>query len=132
MSREFWRGAAILLAFVIASVLVIAAAKAETCRASFYGLESCRGKHICRTANGEAFRPGALTAAHRSLPFGALIGVRAYAHGRPLGPKITLRVTDRGPARWTRRCLDVSEGAAQALGFRRAGTAIVTIERTTR
>jgi rare lipoprotein A len=100
------------------SLALASAARAETCRASWYGTES---GHF--TANGERFNPRALTAAHRSIAFGTMIGVRAGNH------KITLRVTDRGPAAWTGRCLDVSERAAELLGFKAAGTAIVTIER---
>jgi rare lipoprotein A (peptidoglycan hydrolase) len=58
-----------------------------TCRASWYGAESGRV-----TASGERFRPYGLSAAHRSIAFGTLIGVRLANR------KITLRVNDRGPA----------------------------------
>lgn len=115
------------LGAVLICLALAGSAAAESCRASFYGAP---GERLNRfTASGERFNPRALTAAHRSLPFGTLIGVRAYARGRPLGPKITLRVNDRGPAPWTGRGLDVTRAAARALGFERAGTAIVEIER---
>lgn len=64
-----------------------------------------------------------LTAAHRTAPLGSWIGVRAY------GRSIMVRVNDRGPAAWTGRCIDLSEGAAIALGIKRAGTVLVEIER---
>jgi rare lipoprotein A len=48
-----------------------------------------RGK---RPRHGERFRPYGLSAAHRSIAFGTLIGVRLANR------KITLRVNDRGPA----------------------------------
>ncbi len=77
---------------------------AETCRASFYSYESGP-----RTANGERFDPHGLTAAIRRYPFGARLLV-TYA-----GRSVVVRVNDRGPARWTGRCLDLSEGAARAI-----------------
>src|ERR1039458_7943140 len=92
-------------------------AHAETCRASWYGRES--GKI---TANGEHFKPDGMTAAHRSLAFGTMIGVRLGAR------KIKVRINDRGPARWTGRCLDLALGAARALGYEKRGEAIVTCE----
>jgi len=86
------------------------------CRASFYGYESGR-----ITASGEPFDPKGLTAAHRKLRFGARLLVAA--HGR----SVIVRINDRGPAAWTGRCLDLSQGAALALGMARAGVRIVRI-----
>lgn len=85
--------------------------------ASFYGGGERLNSH---TANGERFYPGALTAAHRSLPFGTLLRVcyRACA---------TVRVNDRGPASWTGRSLDLSRGAAHAIGM--PGVARVSVSR---
>ncbi|WOJ88069.1 septal ring lytic transglycosylase RlpA family protein [Methylocapsa polymorpha] len=91
--------------------------RAETCCASFYGYESGR-----ITASGERFRPGGLTAAHRTLPFGARLLVSANRRS------VTVRVNDRGP--FIRgRCLDLSQGAASALGLARAGVGVVRITR---
>ena len=85
--------------------------------ASFYG----GGERLnARTASGEAFRPGALTAAHRSLPFGTRLHV-CYARC------VTVRVNDRGPAAWTGRALDLSRGAASAIGMTGAGVARVRV-----
>ena len=76
--------------------------------ASYYG----RGEKLARhTANGEVFRPRAMTAAHRTLPFGTRVAL-IYRNRR-----IVVRINDRGPAKWTGRAIDLSSGAASALGF---------------
>jgi rare lipoprotein A len=68
-----------------------------------------------------------LTAAHRSLPFGTVLRVTNLANQR----SITVTVNDRGP--FIRgRILDVSSGAADALGFRGAGVTQVRIEKVDR
>ena len=86
-------------------------------RASWYG----GGEKLARrTASGEVFRPNGLTAAHRSLPLGTRLIVSAN------GRSVTVRVNDRGPAAWTGRSLDLSRGAARALGMIGAGTARVS------
>lgn len=87
--------------------------------ASFYG-PGFAGK---KTANGERFNPGGLTAAHRSLPFGTRLKLTNTANGR----SVVVRVNDRGPFVRS-RVLDVSQGAAQALGFVASGTARLRIE----
>jgi rare lipoprotein A len=93
---------------------------AETGHASFYGRELA-GR---RTASGEVFRPDGMTAAHRSLPFGSRVKVTNNSNGKA----VVVRITDRGP--FVRgRIIDVSQGAARALGFVGQGTARVTIER---
>ena len=90
---------------------------AMTTRASWYG----GGERLSRrTASGEVFHPDALTAAHRSLPLGTRLLVSAN------GRSIMVRVNDRGPAASTGRSLDLSRGAARALGIIRAGTARVS------
>jgi rare lipoprotein A len=83
-------------------------------KASFYEL---RG----RTASG-AFA-GPFTAAHRSLPFGAKVRVTNLANQR----SVVVTINDRGPFTGG-RIIDVSGAAADALGFRRAGVAMVKIE----
>ncbi len=95
-----------------------ARAHAETGRASFYGAESGTV-----TASGARFRPLGRTAASRTLPLGCRIRVR-------LGRRaVVVTVNDRGPAAWTGRILDLSQGAARVLGFERRGVATVTITR---
>lgn len=91
-------------------------------RASFYG--GGRAERLAaRTASGERFDPRALTAAHRSLPFGTRLRV-SYR-----GRSIVVRINDRGPAASTGRALDLSRGAAAALGLTPAGVGLVLIER---
>jgi rare lipoprotein A len=95
---------------------------AGTALASWYG--GAKGERLSRrTASGERFNPGALTCAHRSLPFGTRL--RVGFRGR----SVVVRVTDRGPAARTGRSLDLSRAAAAVLGLTRAGVGRVTIER---
>ena len=63
------------------------------------------------TASGERFEPEAMTAAHRTLPFGTRLLVRA-TNGRA----VVVRVNDRGPFR-SGRIIDLSAGAARLLGL---------------
>jgi len=79
--------------------------------------------HGRRTANGEVFDRMALTAAHPSLPMSSYVRVTNLANERSL----VLRVNDRGPYAHG-RLIDVSERAAELLGFRRGGTAPVRVE----
>lgn len=65
-----------------------------------------------RTADGERYRPSELTAAHRTLPFGTRVLVRAMATGR----SVVVRINDRGPFR-RGRIIDLSAAAARRLGF---------------
>lgn len=91
-----------------------AEAAAWTGKASYYNLKS-------RTASGG--RVGHMTAAHRSLPFGTKLRVTNLGNNR----SAVVTVNDRGPFIGG-RIVDVSEGAANALGFRNAGVARVKIE----
>lgn len=76
-----------------------------------------------RTASGEAVTPGALTAAHRTLPFGTHVRVTNKRNGR----SIVVRINDRGP--FVRgRIIDLSPAAAHALGI--SGLAPVTVDGT--
>lgn len=84
--------------------------------ASFYGNESGS-----RTASGERFIPGGMTAAHRSLPFGTRLRVC-------LNGCVVVRINDRGP--FIRgRTLDLSSGAARVIGLHHSGVASVSMER---
>jgi rare lipoprotein A len=65
-----------------------------------------------RTASGQTAMPGALTAAHRSLPFGTRVQVTNLRNGR----SVTVRINDRGP--FVRgRIIDLTPAGARALGF---------------
>ena len=84
--------------------------------ASYYGNESGS-----RTASGQRFNQNAMTAAHRSLPFGTKLRV---THG---GSSVIVTINDRGP--FVRgRVLDLSTGAARAIGLTGAGVGHVTVE----
>jgi rare lipoprotein A len=75
------------------------------------------------TANGEKFNPKALTAAHRTLPFGTRLRVTNVATGR----SVTVRVNDRGPY-IPGRVVDVSYSAAESLGIVGRGIAKVKLD----
>lgn len=87
--------------------------------ASWYG----PGFYGGRTANGEVFRPGSMTAAHRSLPFGTLVRVTNLNNGRTA----VVRINDRGPFHGG-RIIDLAQGAASQLGVTSSGTAQVKLE----
>lgn len=87
--------------------------------ASWYG----PGLYGNRTANGEVLRPGTLTAAHRTLPFGTLVRVTNLANGR----STVVRINDRGPFHGG-RVIDLAHGAASELGVVASGTAPVRLE----
>lgn len=88
------------------------------------GLASWYGKrhHGRRTASGQRFDMNALTAAHRTLPFGTRVEVTNLANGRA----VVLVINDRGPF-VKGRMLDVSRRAAADLGFLRKGLARVRV-----
>jgi rare lipoprotein A len=76
-----------------------------------------------RTASGEVYRPGTLTAAHRSLPFGTMVRVTNLNNGR----SAVVRINDRGPFVGS-RVIDLGHGAAQQVGLVSSGTAPVRLE----
>lgn len=81
--------------------------------ASHYGYEG--GK---LTASGARFNPQAMTAAHRSLPFGSKVQVEF--HGR----SVVVIINDRGP--FVRgRIIDLSNGAARAIGLNGLGRVVI-------
>jgi rare lipoprotein A len=84
--------------------------------ASFYGDESGS-----KTASGQRFNKNDMTAAHRSLPFGTRLRV---THG---SRSVVVTINDRGP--FIRgRVLDLSEGAAKAIGISSKGVGLVHCE----
>jgi len=84
--------------------------------ASFYGSDQ-------QTASGERFNPRALTAAHRTLPFGTKVRVTNVRSGR----SVTVRINDRGPFVHG-RVIDVSQAAAEELGIVGRGIAKVKLD----
>lgn len=102
------------IALLASPVLCKVDAHAETGTASHYGVGD--GFHGRRTASGELFNAYAMTAAHRSRPMGSQATVTNLANGR----SIVVRINDRGPARRTGKIIDLSYGAAKAIGMRGA------------
>lgn len=88
-------------------------------KASYYG----KGFAGNPTASGETFNPEAMTAAHRTLPFGTLLKVTNAATGK----SVNVTINDRGPFHGNRE-IDLSAGAARQLGMIASGTAKVMLE----
>ena len=91
----------------------------STGQASWYG----PGFFGNRTASGEVLRPGTLTAAHRTLPFGTMVRVTNLWNGR----STVVRINDRGPFHGN-RVIDLAHGAARELGLTASGVADVRLE----
>jgi rare lipoprotein A len=87
--------------------------------ASWYG----PGFHGRRSASGERFNQNALTAAHRSLPFGTRVQVTNLNNGQ----SVIVRINDRGPFVGG-RVIDLSAAAARMLGMMRSGVAPVRLD----
>ena len=91
----------------------------ERGQASWYGNEF----HGRRTASGEIFDENALTAAHRTYPFGTLVQVTNLHNGKT----VTVRINDRGTFR-KGRIIDLSKAAARQIDMIQAGVVPVRIE----
>jgi rare lipoprotein A len=102
-------------AVVISALAFQGDCRAQSGRASWYSMTS-------RTASGERCNPNALTAAHRTLPFGTRVKVENIGNGR----SVVVRINDRGPyARG--RIIDLTKAAARQLGILGSGTAHVRL-----
>ena len=87
--------------------------------ASWYG-----GKfHGRKTASGERYNQNALTAAHKTLPFGTKVRVTNESNGK----SVIVRINDRGPY-VGKRVIDLSRAAANAVGMVQRGVARVRVE----
>jgi rare lipoprotein A len=108
-----------ILGVVALSISPIAAAEYGV--ASYYTVKS---NHGTRTASGVALKDAALTAAHKTLPFGTKVKVTNLKNNK----SVVVVITDRGP--FTKgRVMDVSSAAADQLGFKQNGVAKVKLER---
>ena len=87
--------------------------------ASWYSYPS----HTRKTATGEWYDPGRMTAAHKTLPLPCEVEVTNLENGR----KVKVRVNDRGPYA-DGRIIDLSRAAAEKLGFTREGTTRVRVK----
>jgi rare lipoprotein A len=93
-------------------------ALAQCGSASWYALTS-------KTASGERMNPAAMTAAHRTLPFGTKLRVTNKKNGK----SVIVRINDRGPF-IKGRVIDLSKAAAQQLGFISRGHTSICMTKT--
>ena len=77
-----------------------------------------------RTASGERYDKGQLTAAHRTLPFGTVVRVTSLVNRRA----VEVRINDRGPYSHKERIIDLSRKAAERLDMISAGIIPVRVE----
>ena len=118
--------------------IVVAAALVTGCLSFVTGATVAAGNNQCggaswygpgfngRTAaSGERFNQNAMTAAHKTLPFGTVVKVVDQRTGK----SVTVKINDRGPYHGG-RIIDLSKAAATKLGFRASGTTKVCIEKT--
>jgi rare lipoprotein A len=110
-----------LAAFIFFAILISPSAilaGSQRGIASVYG--NGDGHAWSKTANGERVNPDALTAAHRTLPFGTKVIVSNERNGKT----VIVRISDRGP--FVRgRIIDLTPAGAQAIGL--SGLAPVTL-----
>lgn len=119
-----WAGAACLLMMALlvgcsSTPNSSASGHSDTGQASYYGNEF----HGRKTANGERFDQGKLTAAHRSLPFGTRVKVTNTQNGKT----VVVRVNDRGPF-VKGRIIDLSSSAFRSIASLNAGVVPVRIQ----
>jgi rare lipoprotein A len=107
-----------VLLVLLALICLESTAHAEV--ASYYGKEHA-GR---RTASGERFNPGAMTAAHRTLRFGTKVRVTNTRNGL----SVVVRINDRGPF-VKGRSIDLSSGAARVIGMGGAAQVKLTVIR---
>ncbi|MGV3538649.1 MAG: septal ring lytic transglycosylase RlpA family protein [Rufibacter sp.] len=91
----------------------------ETGKASYYSNKLSGNK----MANGDRYRPGKRTAAHKKLPFGTKVKVTNPATGK----SVKVRITDRGPF-VPGRIIDVSMSAARKLDMVKSGVVSVQMK----
>ncbi|WP_343520830.1 septal ring lytic transglycosylase RlpA family protein [Sphingomonas sp.] len=116
-----------LLIGTLALLLAVPAVAADETEAGTdlgSGMASYFSREIAgnRTASGERCDPDALTAAHRTAPFGSRMHVTNLSTGR----SVIVRINDRGPFR-AGRVIDLSHAAAREIGMHRSGTAKVSL-----
>lgn len=108
-------------AVVVFAILLLAAnavqARPQGDLASFYSSGRV-------TASGEKYDKAALKAAHLSLPFGSIVKVMNKHNGK----WVVVEINDRGPAKWTRRTIDLTPAAASAIGMVKRGVVPVQLE----
>jgi len=111
--------ALLVMLVTVSMVGHVAARTGEDGIASFYS-DKFEGK---RTASGQIYRQGGLTAAHKNLPLGTKVKVSNVENGK----SVVVTINDRIAAT-SRVVIDVSRRAAERLGFVKAGRARVKLE----
>ena len=110
----------ILVIFILICAMASCSPKTvQTGNASFYH-DKYHGRE---TANGEIYRKGKLTAAHKTLPFGTKVKVTNLQNGK----KVKVRINDRGPFVGG-RIIDLSKKAARRIDMLDAGVSSVEIK----
>lgn len=121
------RAASVALIVSVALAACSARVQAEASQAAVRGEEAGLASYYSnslaghKTASGEPYDPAALTAAHKTLPFGTIVEVT-----RADGRSVRVRINDRGPFS-KGRVIDLSRRAAEELGLIRDGLARVTV-----
>src|SRR5215204_990966 len=117
------RGTFVVCMSIIVSTITMtlpSQARSQTGIASVYG--NGDGYAGRKTANGERMNPRAMTAAHRTLPFGTRVAVVNQRNGK----QIVVRISDRGP--FIRgRIIDLTPAGARAIGFSGLAPVKVTV-----
>jgi rare lipoprotein A len=108
-----------LMKRVVLSTLVIFTIVAPTIASAQSGIASVYSEGP--TATGERLVASAMTAAHRTLPFGTMVRVTNTGNGK----SVVVRINDRGPF-VKGRIIDLTPGAASAIGI--AGLGAVTVD----
>jgi rare lipoprotein A len=108
-----------LMKHALLSILIISTIVAPTIASAQSGIASVYTEGP--TATGERVVPSAMTAAHRTLPFGTMVRVTNTGNGR----SVVVRINDRGPF-VKGRIIDLTPGAAHAIGI--AGLGAVTVD----
>jgi rare lipoprotein A len=109
-------GAAVAAATTFSMPMTLSAEPVSRGQASFYSYDQ-------KTASGERFNPNAMTAAHRTLPFGTKVKVTDVKSRK----SVVVRINDRGPF-IKGRIIDVSRAAAQQLGMVGRGVAQIEMQ----
>jgi rare lipoprotein A len=111
--------------FALATLILVGsfASGASAGGLAFSGLASYYSYSGGKLANGSRFEAGALTAAHRTLPFGTRVRVTDPKSGR----SVIVTINDRGPF-GRGRVIDLSLGAARALGMLDRGVVFIQAE----
>lgn len=114
------------IGFTLASLFNSAAVEARECSPDRHVLATGQASYYAdqfhgrTTANGEKFNMYAMTAANKTLPFGTKLSVEYQ------GREVVVRINDRGPYVHG-RIIDLSKGAAQALGLVQNGVGQVKL-----